>query len=84
MTGTITKWNKDKGYGFIRMDAGGRDAFFHISEFEGAPRPDSRVEVAEIEITDKGRRAYGVRPVRPNQGNLINAQGPSDRRMDAR
>ena len=31
-SGTIKKWNKDKGYGFIDVDNQSEDVFFHISK----------------------------------------------------
>ena len=33
-TGKIKRWHKDKGFGFIADDAGGSDAFFHISKVQ--------------------------------------------------
>ena len=33
-TGKIKKWFGDKGYGFIADDAGGEDAFLHISKVQ--------------------------------------------------
>ena len=35
-TGTVKFFNIDRGYGFITNDAGGKDAFVHISAVERA------------------------------------------------
>ncbi len=31
--GTITKWNDEKGFGFITPNSGGKQIFIHINEF---------------------------------------------------
>lgn len=38
-TGTVKFFNYDRGYGFISDDAGGADAFVHISAVEAAGLP---------------------------------------------
>lgn len=37
--GTLTKWNEEKGFGFITPSGGGKDLFVHISEFPKTKRP---------------------------------------------
>ena len=38
-TGTVKFFNYDRGYGFISDDAGGADAFVHVSAVEAAGLP---------------------------------------------
>lgn len=60
MQGTVHSYSTDKGYGFIRRDDGGLDAFYHISSVTGKkPTIGQRVE---FELTeDNGRpRAKNV------------------------
>ena len=39
ITGTVKFFNYDRGYGFISNDAGGADAFVHVSAVEAAGLP---------------------------------------------
>jgi uncharacterized membrane protein YsdA (DUF1294 family)/cold shock CspA family protein len=43
--GKITKWNDEKGYGFISPFAGGKQVFVHVSAFSNRGR---RPEVAQV------------------------------------
>ena len=38
-TGVVRMFNEEKGYGFIRPDAGPPDLFVHVSELSGLPPP---------------------------------------------
>jgi CspA family cold shock protein len=57
--GTVKFFNYDKGYGFISDDAGGPDAFVHITAVEAAGLPglnkDQRVSY-ELDADAKGRK----------------------------
>lgn len=57
-TGTVKFFNYDKGYGFISDDAGGPDAFVHISAVEAAGMTgltkDQRVSY-ELEADKRGK-----------------------------
>ena len=56
--GTVKFFNYDRGYGFISNDAGGADAFVHISAVEAAGLPglnkDERVSY-ELETGSNGK-----------------------------
>lgn len=60
MTGTIRKYVSDRGFGFIRPDAGA-DVFFHVSMVEGGEPREGDVVEFESEVSDRGLRATRVR-----------------------
>ena len=57
-TGTVKFFNYDRGYGFISNDAGGADAFVHISAVEAARLPglnkDERISY-DLETGSNGK-----------------------------
>lgn len=65
-TGKIKTIKRDKGFGFIRPDDGGKDIFFHMSSVSREPGFDfnSMTEGQEVEYdegeSDKGPRAENV------------------------
>jgi CspA family cold shock protein len=59
--GTVKWFNEDKGYGFIEIEGGGKDAFVHVS----ALAPGSRVAEGDrvtfdLEEGQKGPQAVNV------------------------
>ncbi|MBK6742920.1 MAG: cold shock domain-containing protein [Hydrogenophilales bacterium] len=68
--GTLTKWNDDRGFGFITPTLGGQEMFAHISAF---PRDGGRPTIGEavsfeVEVDVQGKkRAVNIRyPGRPS------------------
>lgn len=56
--GTFTRWNDDRGFGFIALDQGGSEIFVHVSAFskgDQPPTPGERVTF-EIEVVDDGKK----------------------------
>lgn len=51
--GTLTKWNDEKGFGFITPKSGGRGIFLHIKEFSREhKRPSQGLLVSYDRETD--------------------------------
>jgi cold shock CspA family protein len=82
--GTVTKWNDDRGFGFITPPGSARDVFVHISAFpRDGVRPSLNERVSfEIEDGPDGKRR-AVRIMRPGQraaGGPARAREPGHRR----
>lgn len=62
MKGTVKRFNKDKGYGFIVID-GDKDVFFHYSQLvmEGYKNIEDGAEVEfELVETERGLQAHNI------------------------
>ena len=70
--GTLTKWNDDRGFGFITPAGKDTDIFVHISAF---PRDGTRPRLNELisfEIeTAKDGKTRAVRVMRPGQASKV-------------
>lgn len=56
--GTLTKWNDERGFGFIKPDGGGQDIFVYVKSFpRGQGRPADGVRLSfEVEIGKNGKK----------------------------
>lgn len=62
----VVKWfNKDKGFGFIAPDDGGKDIFVHTSNVESSDHSLTEGQRVEFETTTgrKGPEAVNVRSI---------------------
>jgi cold shock protein len=70
MLGTIKRFMRDIGYGFIRT-RDGRNVFFHrndLRELDFASLKEGESVEVEVEMGPKGLRAVSVRPGKPEAG----------------
>lgn len=81
--GTLTKWNDDRGFGFITPIPGGHEVFAHISAFPRGARPSIGEAVSfEVEMDRQGKkRAVNIRyPGRPSAMPVRPQPAPRPRR----
>ena len=75
--GNLSKWNDDRGFGFVTPTQGGQDIFVHISTFpkDGA-RPKLGEELSfeiETDNTGKKRAKNLLRPERSSAARTATA-----------
>jgi cold shock CspA family protein len=83
--GKITRWNDDRGFGFIRPAGAESDLFVHVSAFprDGVrPRVDELISF-EVEAGPDGRQR-AVRVMRPGQRTARRPSAAIERRSPVR
>ncbi|RIX84741.1 DUF1294 domain-containing protein [Acidovorax cavernicola] len=61
--GTLVRWEKDRGFGFIRSPEVSADVFVHLRDFadrSAAPQVGMKLSFEEIHVGGKGPRAMAV------------------------
>ena len=61
LQGRLTRWNDDKGFGFITPASGGKDVFAHISAYQGRGRPKASAQVHYQLGMDDNNRPRAIR-----------------------
>ena len=78
--GTLTKWNDDRGFGFISPASGGAEIFVHISAFPRDGRRPTLGEVISYETeTGADGKARAVKIMRPGQKPRTRLERRDDR-----
>lgn len=71
--GTLVRWEKDRGFGFIRSPGVSADVFVHLRDFSDrgtTPQVGMRLTFEEIHVGGKGPRAVAVQAVAAVQQQL--------------
>ncbi|WP_363798217.1 cold shock domain-containing protein [Lysobacter firmicutimachus] len=68
VSGTLVRWNDDRGYGFLAPDGGGPQVFMHVSALApGSPRPLLNERFTFESVRDTQGKHSATRVRRPNE-----------------
>ncbi|MDB4516181.1 DUF1294 domain-containing protein [Crocinitomicaceae bacterium] len=67
--GKITKWNDEKGFGFITPDSGGKSVFFHINDFSKKHKLPVQGLSVIYSLSKDSRGRICARNVSPEKGH---------------
>lgn len=82
--GTLTKWNDDRGFGFISPANGGPELFVHISAFTRDGRRPTVGELVSYEIeTSSDGKMRAVNIMRPGRRTAVRSGPRRDSRKPA-
>ena len=87
--GTLSKWNDERGFGWIEVDGGGERLFVHISAFEPRPsaeqrpKPGLRLEFA-VGMEQGKKRALKVAWRAASQAAAVPKAAPRNSRFASR
>jgi uncharacterized membrane protein YsdA (DUF1294 family)/cold shock CspA family protein len=83
--GTLVRWEKDRGFGFIRCAEISADVFVHLRDFAdrgSTPQVGMKLTFEEIHVGGKGPRAVAVQAVGAvRQVEARQAEAPQQRRQ---
>lgn len=85
--GTLVRWEKDRGFGFIRSPDVSADVFVHLRDFSDrgtTPQVGMRLTFEEIHMGGKGPRAVAVQAVAAVQQQLQPQRAQQPRPADSR
>lgn len=78
--GKLTKWNAERGFGFIVANDGGQDIFVHVSAFPRDGTQPTEGELLGFEVEpDRDGKKKAVRVNRPSAQPLVRADTPAPR-----
>ena len=80
LLGTLSRWNADRGFGFITPDGGGADVFVHASDMSrigGAPQVGWRLDFQVGPGKDGRTRAFDVQREGMPLAKVVQPLGPA-------